>query len=1103
MKESLDFVKSANFRFRKFSFLGLSYYPTLILFWFFGFSIAPHLAAEKVIAPDKAALDYHGFSVSHSGDTLAVGAYGTDSNGIADSGAAYLYRLEANGSVTYLSKVSAPDKAASDRFGFSVSQSGNILAVGAYQADPGGLSNAGAAYLYRLEANGTATHLNKVTAPDKTVSDRFGFSVSQSGNILAVGAHLSDPGGISDAGAAYLFQLEANGTTTYLTKVTAPDKAAVDQFGNSVSLSGNILAVGASSSDPSGLTDAGAAYLYRLEANGTATYLNKVSAPDKAAVDQFGISVSQSGNILAVGAYLSDPGGISEAGAAYLYRLETNGSTTYLNKITAPDKSASDQFGRTVSQSGNTLVVGSILSEHGGISEAGAAYLYRLEANGSTTYLNKFTAADKNASDQFGQSITHTVSFLGVGASLSDPSGLADAGAVYTYDISAITNRPPADLNTTSPLTISENQSIGSIVGEFNATDPDANATLTYLLVSGAGSGNNSLFSLDSNGTLKTATSFNYESNASAYSIRVQVKDEHNTSIEGNFTVLLTNLNEGPVDLNATASLSIAENLAVGSIVGEFNSTDPDANASLSYLLVAGTGDGNNSLFSLDANGTLKSAVTFNYETNASTYSIRVQAKDENNATTEQNFTISLTNANDPPSFTSNGTLIKETALSLAFGGSTPKTYENFSGNTDAWEFSYETYNGNGRVTLDLNGGVAGERYLVKLGSQTIFDSGSNWATNGTAQTYDFDRFLIDFTANSPTFFRFVPQSSGNNTSVDLDGADNIRGTTDDGILPVDSTFDNKSKYLNQLGLADDGSPSGMASYGNTWFSNQGQVTTFSAPSNSTTLTFRIESTTLFQLTASYQSTHPLVSVPENQTFVVDINATDVDGDTLTYSLTDSSDQTIFDLNASTGILSFKAPPNFESNTSSYDVEVRVSDGQANSNILLPVFVTNLNESPTSLSSSANLKILENQPVGTVVGQLTATDPDANTTLTYHLVNGSGDTDNSLFSLETNGTLKSAVSLDYESKGSAHSIRVQVRDQYNALLEGSLPIAVSDVYEPSRTNHSVDLNSSVNLEMIWVEPGTFTMGSPVNEAGATEVRRNGTQCHPDPRILPR
>ena len=56
----------------------------------------------------------------------------------------------------------------------------------------------------------------------------FGYSVSQSGNILAVGAYGSDPDGLSSAGAAYLYQLEANGSATYLTKVTAPDKAAND-----------------------------------------------------------------------------------------------------------------------------------------------------------------------------------------------------------------------------------------------------------------------------------------------------------------------------------------------------------------------------------------------------------------------------------------------------------------------------------------------------------------------------------------------------------------------------------------------------------------------------------------------------------------------------------------------------------------------------------------------------------------------------------------------------------------------------------------------------------------------------------------------------------
>ena len=61
-------------------------------------------------------------------------------------------------------------------------------------ADPG-LSDAGAAYLYQLEANGSATYLTKVTAPDAAAEDNFGYSVSQSGNILAVGAYYADPEG--------------------------------------------------------------------------------------------------------------------------------------------------------------------------------------------------------------------------------------------------------------------------------------------------------------------------------------------------------------------------------------------------------------------------------------------------------------------------------------------------------------------------------------------------------------------------------------------------------------------------------------------------------------------------------------------------------------------------------------------------------------------------------------------------------------------------------------------------------------------------------------------------------------------------------------------
>ena len=84
-------------------------------------------------------------------------------------------------------------------------------------------------------------------------------------------------------------------------------------------------------------------------------------------------------------------------------------------------------------------------------------------------------------------------------------------------------------------------------MGEFNATDPEGGA-ITYHFVEGEN--NNSLFTLDTNGTLKTATTFDYESNASTYTITVQAKDELNASIEGNFTVTLLDQAEIAYDPN-------------------------------------------------------------------------------------------------------------------------------------------------------------------------------------------------------------------------------------------------------------------------------------------------------------------------------------------------------------------------------------------------------------------------------------------------------------------------------------------------------------------------------------------------------------------------
>lgn len=101
----------------------------------------------------------------------------------------------------------------------------------------------------------------------------------------------------------------------------------------------------------------------------------------------------------------------------------------------------------------------------------------------------------------------------------------------------------------------------------------------------------------------------------------------------------------------------------------------------------------------------------------------------------------------------------------------------------------------------------------------------------------------------------------GNSTSIDLDDPDNIKGNVDDEIVPSDSNFDNKSfnqpgggtnGYLQKLGLPDDGSSSGMDSYAGVKFTNQGQVSTALADNQTTNLTLRIESTSLFQIAATY-----------------------------------------------------------------------------------------------------------------------------------------------------------------------------------------------------------------------------------------------------------
>ena len=196
------------------------------------------------------------------------------------------------------------------------------------------------------------------------------------------------------------------------------------------------------------------------------------------------------------------------------------------------------------------------------------------------------------------------------------------------------------------------------------------------------------------------------------------------------------------------------------------------------------------------------------------------------------------------------------------------------------------------------------------------------------------------------------------------------------------------------------------------------------------------------------------------------MRATDANGDALSFSISGGTDQAKFSIHSVTGVLGFTSPPDFENPTDSdlnnvYQVTVTVSDGTHSVQQAVSVTVTGRSrvdsEQPTGrIEFGRNAFALENEAVGTVVGAFNATDPDAGAVLTYHLVSGVGDGNNSLFTLETNGTLRSAVTFDYESNASSYAIRVQVKDEHNATSEGNFTVLLLDVNEGVPNNPPVD-----------------------------------------------
>ena len=373
--------------------------------------------SNTTLFPD---LSRFGGAVALDGDTLAVGAVDpscatgvngnqTDRN-CQGAGAVYVF-TRTGGTWSQQAYLKASNTEGGDNFGVSVSLSGDTLAVGAQEfgCSPGingnqadnGCTGAGAVYVFARAGN-TWTQQAYVKASNTNAHDNFGWSISLSGNTLAVGAPNEQgcatgingnqlDNGCGDqgngAGAVYIFTRSDN-VWIQEAYVKASNTRIGHAFGIQVSLDGDTLAVGAPGEDScstgidgdqssNSCHTAGAAYVYTRTA-GVWTQQAYVKASntnmDPFFGDVFGINVALNGDTLVVGSRWEAScasgingdqldNGCGGSGAVYIFaRTDNRWSQVAYVKPIAPSvtTSVAREFGRWLAFDGTTLAVGAM-----------------------------------------------------------------------------------------------------------------------------------------------------------------------------------------------------------------------------------------------------------------------------------------------------------------------------------------------------------------------------------------------------------------------------------------------------------------------------------------------------------------------------------------------------------------------------------------------------------------------------------------------------------------------------------------------------------------------------------------------------------------------
>ncbi len=344
-----------------------------------------------------------------------------------------------------------------DYFGNDVAIFGDTLVVGGHLEDSNSSGvngdqlnnaavNSGAVYIYnRIDGNWVFD--SYIKSSNSSTNDWFGYSVAIYQDTMVIGARLEDSNATlvdgdqnndlaSASGAVYVFnRIAGDWMQTAYIKASNTDNS--DNFGDSVAIYGNYIAISATGedSDSTGVdgnqinndaSNSGAVYLYQL-ISGNWEFIHYIKASNTDIDDEFGSSLALSDGLLVVGAFKEDSiaqgiGGNQNnnsavnSGAVYVYQLD-GGSWVFKEYLKSSNSQSDDSFGKDVAVINNTIVVGSINEDSNAtgvngdesdnsLNASGAVYVFTKAINNTWSQQAYLKASNSGDNDFFGSAVS-------------------------------------------------------------------------------------------------------------------------------------------------------------------------------------------------------------------------------------------------------------------------------------------------------------------------------------------------------------------------------------------------------------------------------------------------------------------------------------------------------------------------------------------------------------------------------------------------------------------------------------------------------------------------------------------------------------------------